>query len=271
MIRRPPARYSRRTLLGVCAALAAVATGPDGSRLSADQAAAANYTYRGVNVYPHDTRAFTQGLIYRDGVFFESTGLNGRSSVRRVRIETGEVLQERAVPTQYFAEGLTDWGEQLIQLSWKTNIGFVYDTATLALRRTFPYTGEGWGLTHDRSRLIMSDGSATLRFLDPTSFRETGRLLVRDGTRPVTELNELELVRDEIYANVWQTDRICRIDPRTGRVVGWIDLAGLLPPADRAAADVLNGIAYDRVGDRLFVTGKLWPRVFEIRLERRFK
>jgi glutamine cyclotransferase len=235
------------------------------------QGGVAEFGYRVVRTYPHDARAYTQGLLFRDGVLYESTGLNGRSSLRKVRLETGEILQERAVDATYFAEGLTDWQNRLIQLTWRSNIGFVYDVATFAPIRTFSYPGEGWGLTNDGSRLIMSDGQAAgeLRFLDPSTLRELGRVVVRDNGVPVPALNELEYVKGDVLANVYQTNRICRIDPRTGRVTGWIDLSGLLPPADRAGTDVLNGIAYDARGDRLFVTGKLWPRLFEIALERR--
>lgn len=231
--------------------------------------AAQRYGYEVVHVYPHDREAFTQGLIYKDGVLFESTGLNGRSSLRRVRIETGEVLQRQAVPDAYFAEGLADWGSKLIQLTWQSQVGFVYDAKTFKKLSTFSYTGEGWGLARDAQRLVMSDGSATLRWLDPVSLKETARLTVTDRGLPVTELNELEVIKGEIYANVWGTDLIAIIDPGSGRVTGWIDLTGLLPPRDRAGVDVLNGIAYDAAGDRLFVTGKLWPKLFEIRLKPR--
>jgi glutamine cyclotransferase len=174
-----------------------------------------------------------------------------------------------SVPSEYFAEGLTDWDGQLIQLTWQTKIGFVYDLLTFHRSATFAYQGEGWGLTHDSRTLIMSDGSSRLRRLAPATFREVGQIVVRDGAKPVTELNELEFVRGEIFANVWQTDRICRIDPGTGRVTGWIELSGLLTPAERAVSDVLNGIAYDAEHDRLFVTGKNWPHLFEIQLQRK--
>ena len=226
------------------------------------------YGYEVVNSYPHDREAFTQGLIFRDGFLFESTGLNGRSTVRKVRLESGEVLQRRTVDQQYFAEGLTDWGDRLLQLTWQSNIGLVYDLASFTLTSTFAYRDEGWGITHDSRRLIMSDGTPSLRFLDPVTFRETGRITVRDGAASVDELNELEFVKDRIFANVWQTDRIAMIDPESGAVTGWLDLKGLLTGRDASGANVLNGIAYDSVRDRLFVTGKLWPRLFEIRLRR---
>lgn len=228
------------------------------------------YGYRVVNVYPHDPSAFTQGLLYQDGALYESTGLNGQSSLRKVKLETGEVLERQNVDARYFAEGLAAWRGRLVQLTWQAGIGFTYDLATLEPGPTFKYTGEGWGLTQDGTRLIMSDGSDALRILDPQTFAETGRIAVRDRGSPVRQLNELEVVQGEIFANVWQTDRIARIAPGTGQVTGWIDLAGLLPASERTGADaVLNGIAYDAGGDRLFVTGKLWPKLFEIELERR--
>ena len=223
--------------------------------------------YEVVRTFPHDPGAFTQGLVYRDGFFYEGTGLNGQSSIRRVALETGEVLQIRRIEDRYFGEGIALVGDQLVQLTWQSGIGFVYDRQTFAPVRSFTYRGEGWGLTYDGTRLIMSDGTPTLRFLDPKTFAVIGRLAVRDGNRPVDDLNELEVVRGEIFANVWGTDRIARISPKTGAVRGWIDLAGLLPPAEAAGTDVLNGIAYDAAGDRLFVTGKLWPRLFEIRVK----
>jgi glutamine cyclotransferase len=225
--------------------------------------------YRIVKIYPHDRHAFTQGLLYLDGVFYEGTGLKGQSSIRKVRLENGEVLQHRPMEARYFGEGITIWGDTLIQLTYQSEIGFVYDRKTFEPLRTFNYTGEGWGLTHDGTRLIMSNGSALLRFLDPKTFAGIGQLQVRDAGVPVKELNELEFVKGEILANVWQTHRIARISPRSGQVTAWIDLTGLLDPHDAAGADVLNGIAYDAAGDRLFVTGKLWPKLFEIRIEER--
>jgi glutaminyl-peptide cyclotransferase len=226
------------------------------------------YTYRVVHSYPHDRRAFTQGLIYRKGFLYEGTGMNGQSGVRKVRLETGEVLQVHAIPRQYFGEGITEWKGSIIQLTWQSEIGFVYDMATFQQTKTFAYRGEGWGLTHDGTRLIMSDGSSSLRFLDPSTLQESGRLPVHDQNGPVERLNELEYVRGEIFANIWQTDRVARISPKDGRVTAWIDLSGLLSPLERGGADVLNGIAYDQARNRLFVTGKWWPRLFEIRLVR---
>jgi glutamine cyclotransferase len=223
--------------------------------------------YRVVNVYPHDSAAYTQGLIYRDGFLYESTGLRGSSSLRKVRLETGEVVQQRRVDQVHFAEGLADWKDQLVQLTWQSNVAFVYDLVSFAPRRTFGYTGEGWGLTHDQQRFILSDGSDQLRFLDPDTFREVRRVSVTDRGVPVRDLNELEYIRGEVYANVWHTDRIARISPETGRVAGWIDLRGLMSSGYRLDPEaVLNGIAHDTRGNRLFVTGKLWPRLFEIQV-----
>jgi len=224
--------------------------------------------YEVIKAYPHDPTAFTQGLVYVDGALYESTGLNGQSSVRQVKLETGEVLQKQAVDPAHFAEGLAEWNGKLIQLTWRSGIGFVYDRATLRLKGTFNFSGEGWGLTHDGNRLILSDGTANLRFLNPDSFREIGRVVVRDRGNPVQDLNELEFIKGEVYANIWHSNRIARISPATGEVLGWIDLSGLIPkqllPHSEA---VLNGIAYDSANDRLFVTGKLWPKLFEIRVK----
>lgn len=232
--------------------------------LAAQQGSAPVYGYRIVTSYPHDPEAYTQGLVYRDGFLYESTGRRGRSDLRKVRLETGEVVRRIALADRYFAEGLAIWRERLIQLTWESRTGFVYDLDSFRERATFAYAGEGWGLTHDGRHLIMSDGSASLRFLDPESFEVVRRIRVRDGATPVEDLNELEYVRGEIYANVWQSDRIVRIDPASGRVRGWIDLSGLLQ--EDGHHGVLNGIAFDPRRDRLFVTGKLWPRLFEIEL-----
>ncbi|HET7220938.1 MAG TPA: glutaminyl-peptide cyclotransferase [Vicinamibacterales bacterium] len=226
------------------------------------------FGYRIVNIFPHDRQAFTQGLQFVDGFLYEGTGQHGQSGIRKVKLETGEVLQRQPLDAKYFGEGITVWGSTLIQLTWQSEIGFVYDKQTFKQLKTFTYPGEGWGLTHDGKRLIMSDGDArgALRFFDPASLKETGRLIVRDGGRPVDHLNELEYVRGDILANVWQTQRIAKISLRTGAVTGWIDLSGILDPRDAAGTDVLNGIAYDAARDRLFVTGKNWPKLFEIKL-----
>ena len=222
-------------------------------------------SYRVVHTYPHDRQAFTQGLEYAEkDTLYEGTGLTGSSALRKVDLQTGRVRQQISIPPQYFGEGITVWRSSVLQLTWQSQVGFVYDRTSLSQQKTFRYSGEGWGLTHDATAIIMSDGSASLRFLDPVKLTEVRRLLVTDAGIPIKDLNELEYVRGEIYANVWRTDFIARISPSTGRVVGWIDMKGLLGPADRAGTDVLNGIAYDAAGQRLFVTGKLWPKLFEI-------
>jgi glutaminyl-peptide cyclotransferase len=195
--------------------------------------------------------------------------MNGRSSIRRVKLETGEVLQQRPVPEQYFGEGIVVWQSDLIELTWRSEVALVYDRTTFAPRRTFRYSGEGWGLTEDGTSLIMSDGSAELRVLDPATFLERRRIRVTAEGAPVRNLNELEVVKGEIFANIWQTDYIARVSPAKGNVTGWVDLSGLLSAAERANTDVLNGIAYDAAHDRLFVTGKLWPKLFEITLARK--
>jgi len=227
------------------------------------------YGYQIQHVFPHDREAFTQGLQYVDGVLYEGTGLHGRSSIRKVALETGKVLKQRDVPAEHFGEGITVWKNDLIELTWQTHVAFVYDRATFQPRKQFSYPGEGWGLTHDGTNLIMSDGTDQLRVLDPVSFGERRRIRVTAGGAPLRELNELEFVKNEILANVWQTDYVARIAPDTGMVTGYIDLRGLLSPAERASADVLNGIAYDAARDRLFITGKLWPKLFEIKIVKR--
>ena len=253
-----------KPFLVVAAALAACACGP--SRAGG----VPEYGYTVVHAYPHDRYAFTQGLLYLNGFLYESTGLYNQSSIRKARLETGEVLQKREIPEAYFGEGIVNWRDHLIEITWTTQAGFVYDLASFGLEREFQYAGEGWGLTQDGKRIIMSDGTSQLRFWDPQSLRETGRITVTADGAPVKNLNELEWVNGEIYANVWQTDRIARIDPVSGKVAGWIDCTGLLAAADRTGQeDVLNGIAYDAKTGRLFVTGKNWPKLFEIRLVKR--
>lgn len=223
--------------------------------------------FKVVHSYPHDPQAFTQCLFFHDGFLYEGTGLRGRSTIRKVEIETGRVVQAVELPPEVFGEGISQWGDRLIGITWQEQTAFVLDLRSFKLWRKFNYPGEGWGLTHNAKELVMSDGSAELRFLDPLSFKELRRVRVTADGRPVDQLNELEWVEGEIFANVWQTDRIARIDPRTGRVTAWIDLAGILPDDQRLNADaVLNGIAYDEKKKRLFVTGKLWPRLFEIQL-----
>ena len=226
------------------------------------------YGYVVKNAYPHDPNAFTQGLIYRDGYLFESTGQYGASSVRKVDIETGRVERVRRFDRQYFLEGMIDWDDRLYLLTWRSEKGFVLGLDDFAEQRTFAYNGQGWGLTRTDEHLVMSNGSDRLRFLDPVSFKEVRTVQVTLNEQPVNWLNELEWIDGEIYSNVWQTDWVMRIDPNTGRVTGVVDLSGLLPAEARRRGhtDVLNGIAYDREGQRLFVTGKNWPRLFEIEL-----
>jgi glutaminyl-peptide cyclotransferase len=227
-------------------------------------------TFKVIHIFPHDAGAFTQGLIYLDGHLYESTGLNGKSSVRIVDLTSGRVLKQYNVAEKYFGEGLTNWGNDLIQLTWQAELGFVYDRFTLAWKKSFSYKGEGWGLTHDDKQLILSDGTANLRFLDPQSFAEKRSVTVTDEKgQLVSNLNELEYSHGEVYANICQTDQIVRISPQTGKILGRIDLTGLIDKSELASSDaVLNGIAYDAKADRLFVTGKLWPKLFEIKLIR---
>lgn len=228
------------------------------------------YGYRIVHVYPHDRTAFTQGLEYRDGFFYEGTGLNGESALRKVELKAGKVLKAINLDSKYFGEGITVLNQQVIELTWQSHRGFVYDRDNFQAIREFDYPGEGWGLTNDGHQIFMSDGTADIRCWDPSTLAETRRFTVHDGPASVKLLNELEYVRGEIFANVWLTDRIARISPSDGKVTGWIDLSGLLSAADIAAgANVLNGIAYDSSRDRLFVTGKLWPKLFEIQLVRK--
>jgi glutamine cyclotransferase len=223
--------------------------------------------YQVVHTYPHDPQAFTQGLVFADGHLYESTGLNGQSSLRMVNLETGRAEQELRIPNQFFAEGLTTWGSALIQLTWQSHIAFVYDRFSFRQIRTMNYPWGGWGLTQDGKSLILSDGSANLYFLDPANMKERRHITVTDHGQPTKELNELEYVKGEIYANIWHSDRIARISPATGKVLAWIDLSGLLPANEKSSAEaVLNGIAYDPAHDRLFVTGKLWPKLFEIKV-----
>lgn len=225
------------------------------------------YGYRVVNRYPHDPNGFTQGLVFVDGFLFEGTGLRGRSSLRKVDVITGKILQYRNLPAHFFGEGVTVYHNKVIQLTWRAHQGFVYDKDTFQLLGTFHYPTEGWGITHDGEHLIMSDGTSILYFLDPDTYKVKRRIKVRGPGGPVSNLNELEYVQGLILANIWKTDMIVQISPDTGDIVGWIDLRGLLAPEDRVQrVDVLNGIAYDQRNDRLFVTGKLWPRLFEIKL-----
>jgi glutaminyl-peptide cyclotransferase len=226
------------------------------------------YGYEIVHTYPHDTQAFTEGLFYLNGFLYESTGLERQSSIRKVVLETGKVVQKVDVPPQYFGEGIVNWKNHLLSLTWKSEVGFVYDLATFKVLRHFDYKGEGWALTQDGKRLIMSDGTPQLRFLDPVSLRETGHITVTYEGKPVGNVNELEWVKGRIYANVWHTDAMIMIDPASGEVTGVVNLTGLMKPEERVTGldAVLNGIAYDAEHDRLFVTGKNWPKMFEVRV-----
>lgn len=226
------------------------------------------YTYHVVSAYPHDSNAFTQGLIYLNGHLYESTGISGRSSLREEDLDTGRILKFQSLPSRYFGEGLTNWGNELIQLTWQAHTALVYDLNTFRFIRTFTYPWEGWGLTQDGKNLILSDGSSTLHFLDPNTFKQVRSVKVTDHGAPVDQLNELEYIHGQIYSNVWHSNRIAIISPATGDVLKWIDLSGILPPGstDPSSDAVLNGIAYDSAHDRLFVTGKLWPKIFEIKL-----
>lgn len=230
------------------------------------QAAPPEYGYQVVHVYPHDRTAFTEGLEFRGGFLYESTGLENRSTLSKIKLETGQVVQQIRLDPRIFGEGITLINEKIVQLTYKTELGYVYDQASLRRLRTFTYRGEGWSLTNDGSQIYMDDGSSQIRVWDAITLQEKKRINVHEGSRPIDQLNELEWVRGELYANIWRSDRIARISPADGSVVGWIDLTGILSPADREGVDVLNGIAYDSFGDRLFVTGKLWPKLFEIKL-----
>ncbi len=262
-------------LLGLSASYAAdtarsfAATASSGSSGPSTADKVPVFTYKVVNSFPHDPSAFTQGLAIENGVLFEGTGLRGRSTLRRVNLQSGKIEKLHRLPAHVFGEGITLFGNQIIQCTWKSNIIFVYDKQNLQLMNTVDYPRDSWGITYDGKHLFMSDGTSTIRLLDPQSFQETGRLKVHDNDGSVSRLNELEYVRGEIFANIWKTDRIARISPRSGQIVGWIDLTGLLGPQYRErSVDVLNGIAYDAENDRLFVTGKFWPRLFEIELVR---
>jgi glutamine cyclotransferase len=226
-----------------------------------------NYSYQIINTYSHDKNAFTQGLIYHDGILFEGTGLYGESSLRKVDLETGNILQIHNLSAKYFGEGITVFGDKIIQLTWRSKVGFVYDKYDFELLEKFNYTTEGWGLTHDGTNLILSDGSANLYFLNPDTFELLSKIQVHDENGVVTQLNELEFINGKVFANVWQTDIVAIINPDTGNVTGWLNLEGLLSAEDKTGnTDVLNGIAYDKKNDRIFVTGKLWPKLFEIEM-----
>ncbi|MBS1904725.1 MAG: glutaminyl-peptide cyclotransferase [Bacteroidetes bacterium] len=231
------------------------------------QASTPTYSYEIVATYPHDTKAFTEGLQYYNGELYESTGINGHSSLRRVELKSGKVLQSIDLPNQYFGEGIVIVGSKLYQLTYTSQIGFVYDLKTFKQISTWSYNGEGWALTTDGTSLIMSNGTDKLQFLDPNTLSVTRTVSVQESGMPLTYVNELEYIKGEVWANIWQTNRIVRIDPATGDVKGWIDLSGLLSPAEAQGVDVLNGIAYDAEHDRIFVTGKNWPKLFEIKIK----
>ena len=228
------------------------------------------YVFDVVRTYPHDPTAYTQGLVWHEGRMFEGTGQVGKSSIREVELQTGRVIRKRDVPPPHFGEGFVILGDNLYEITWQTHKAFVYDWKTFAPKKEFTYEGEGWGLTTDGTSLIMSNGSSAITFRDPTTFAIQRTINVTDHDVPVNSLNELEWVKGEIWANVWQSDQIARINPESGAVVGWIDLAGIFPASERTGSEeVLNGIAYDAANDRIFVTGKNWPKLFEIKVKQR--
>jgi glutaminyl-peptide cyclotransferase len=233
---------------------------PISSPIPSPTIGSAIYTYRIISVYPHDTNAFTEGLVFDNGILYESTGES--SSLRRVDLESGVVQQEVILPAEFFGEGLAVVNDSLVQLTWQNHVGFVYDKVTFDLRGNFTYSTEGWGLTYDNNHLIMSDGTSNLYFLDPTTFQKTGQVSVHDGDTSVTNINELEYVNGDVYANIWLQQKIAIINPQNGQVKGWIDLSGIYQSTDPNA--VLNGIAYDSQTNRLYVTGKDWPNIYQI-------
>lgn len=226
-----------------------------------------HYSYVIVNTFPHDPNAFTQGLVWENGLLYEGTGQPGHSTLRKVELETGKVLQSIELPAEYFGEGITIFHNKIIQLTYLSKVGFVYDKDTFELLRQFNYPTQGWGITHDGKNLIMSDGTPTLYFLDPETFETISRIDVRENNTLLWDLNELEYIDGQIYANIWTSDRIAIIAPQTGQVTAVIDMKGLLTGQDRSReVNVLNGIAYDSINRRLYVTGKFWPKLFEIKL-----
>jgi len=264
-------RLLRRTTAAVLVALAPLGAPSgllaDASVPTQDAADIPSFTYALVKARPHDRGAFTEGLVFWNGMLIESTGLYGHSTLRKVDLETGRVTQEVDLPANLFGEGIAVLGGKIYQLTWQSHRAFVYDVGTLTREGEFSFTGEGWGLTTDGQSLIMTDGTSRIRFIDPATFRVTRTIDVRAHGQPIRNLNELEFVKGELYANVWQTKFILRIDPATGRILGSVDFVGLLPEADYAPdTDVMNGIAYDADGDRLFVTGKNWPKLFEVKV-----
>lgn len=257
-IRRPVAMAM--TVMGFCAC-----RGNNGKGQAAEEPPAPAVSATVVKEFPHDTSAFTQGLVYHDGYFYESTGRTGHSTLRQVELATGKVLRQHLVPDRYFAEGLALFNDHLYQLTWQDQVGFVYNPADFSQTGTFTYEGEGWGLATDGQSLILSDGSNQLRFIDPANNTVRRTISVMDGSAFINDLNELEWVKGEVWANVWHASRIARIDPQSGKVKGWVELAGIIDPARTPDPEAVpNGIAYDAEHDRLFVTGKLWPALFEI-------
>jgi glutaminyl-peptide cyclotransferase len=223
--------------------------------------------YQVIATYPHSTMSYTEGFFYLDGLFYEGTGVEGRSAVMSIDPATGQVRQRHNIPAQYFGEGIVDWGPNLYEWTWQSHACFVYDRFSMRVMKQFRYTGEGWGMTRTAKELITSDGTATLRFRNPATFAEARHIVVKDDGKPIDQLNELEYIHGEIYANVWHSDRIARISPKDGHVIAWIDLTGLLPASQKVDSEsVLNGIAYDAQHDRIFVTGKQWPTIFEIKI-----
>lgn len=259
-------KVSFLSVLRLEAILFAAILAPLGCRAAAPAKAPVD-GYKIIASYPHLTSSYTEGFFYLDGYFYEGTGREGHSAVLVEQPETGKVLQRHDLVGDYFGEGIIDWGANLYEWTWQSHVGFIYDRFSMRVVKQFSYTGEGWGMTRTEKELITSDGSSTLRFRDPLTFRETRHIVVHDGAEKIEQLNELEYVKGEIYANVWHSEKIARISPRDGRVLGWIDLTGILPESEKIDAEsVLNGIAYDAKKDRLFVTGKQWPKVFEIKI-----
>ena len=224
------------------------------------------YSYNIINTYPHDVNAFTEGLVYESGFLYESTGRINESTLRKVDLQTGEILKLHKLDGNYFGEGITLYNDKIFQLTWKSNVGFIYDKDTFNLINKFYYNTEGWGITHNDEHLIMSDGTDEIYFLNPQNFKKVYSIKVHDEFRPIKKLNELEFIKGEIYANVWKCDKIARICPHSGKITGWIELKGLLSPKECKRAGTLNGITYDKKNNRTFVTGKMWPKIFEIKL-----
>ena len=265
----PPAPRRSRALVWIVVAVVALAAAGVAAWAQLAHRGPQVYGFKVVAAYPHDPMAYTQGLVIDRGRLYEGTGRYGASSIRRVDLASGRVEKIHAIDREYFGEGITILGNKLYEITWKSGLAFVYDLDTFNVVQTFQYQSEGWGLTHDGEHLIMSDGTATLRFLDPATFKTLREITVHDGDEPVTKLNELEFIEGEIWSNVWYDDRVARISPADGRVIGWIDLAEIYPHSARGSDDVLNGIAYDAAKRKIYVTGKDWPQLYEIDVVRR--